>query len=60
MSKARELANLRGTPTDGNILLASTAGDALASGGTNNFFAGTNTGGAATTGDDNVAIGNST
>mgnify|MGYP001308874462 CR=1 FL=1 len=28
MSKARELANLRGTPTDNNILLQSTAGDA--------------------------------
>ena len=58
MSKARELANLRGTPTDHNILLQSTAGDALtAGGGTHNIAAGLNALGAATTGDDNVAIG---
>ena len=49
MSKARELANLRGTPTDHNILLQSTAGDALTAGsGTYNFFAGLNAGGKAT------------
>ena len=51
MSKARELANLRGTPTDHNILLQSTAGDALtAGGGTHNIAAGLNALGAATTG----------
>ena len=58
MSKARELANLRGTPTDHNILLQSTAGDAITAGsGTFNFFAGSNAGGAVTTGDNNIAIG---
>ena len=41
MSKAREVANLRGTPTDHNILLQSTAGDAITAGnGTYNFAAG--------------------
>ena len=46
MSKARELANLRGTPTDGNILLSSLAGDAITAGSGNcNFFAGLNAGG---------------
>ena len=49
MSKARELANLRGTPTDNNILLQSTAGDAITGGsGTHNFFAGANAGGKTT------------
>ena len=58
MSKARELANLRGTPTDNNILLQSTAGDAITGGsGTHNIALGLNAFGAATTGDDNVAIG---
>ena len=58
MSKARELANLRGTPTDSNILLQSTAGDAITGGsGTCNIAMGLNALGAATTGDDNVAIG---
>jgi len=58
MSKARELANLRGTPTDSNILLQSTAGDAITAGsGTCNIAMGLNAFGAATTGDDNIAIG---
>ena len=57
MSKARELANLMGTPTVGNILLNSTAGDALDGTGVCNFAAGLNALGAATSGDDNVAIG---
>ena len=57
MSAAREIANLRSIPTNGNILLDYTAGDALTSGGTCNIAAGLNALGAATTGDDNVAIG---
>ena len=57
MSVARELANLVGTPTNGNILLQSTAGDALDGTGTCNIAAGLNALGAATSGDDNIAIG---
>ena len=58
MSVARELANLRGTPTDSNILLQSTAGDAITAGsGTCNIAVGLNAFGAGTTGDDNIAIG---
>ena len=58
MSKARELANLRGTPTDNNVLLHSLAGDAITAGsGTYNVAVGANAFGAGTTGDDNIAIG---
>ena len=57
MSSAREIANLRSIPTNGNILLDYTAGDALESGGTCNIAAGLNALGAATTGDDNVRVG---
>ena len=57
MSQARELANLRSIPTNGNILFDYTAGDALTSGGTCNIAAGLNALGASTTGDDNIAIG---
>ena len=57
MSSAREIANLRSIPTNGNILLDFTAGDALESGGTCNIAAGLNALGAATTGDDNIALG---
>ena len=57
MSAAREIANLRSIPTNGNILLDYTAGDALESGGTCNIAAGLNALGAATTGDDNIALG---
>ena len=59
MSQARELANLRSIPTNGNVLLDSTAGDGLQAGGTCNIAAGLNALGAATTGDDNIAIGKS-
>ena len=57
MSAAREIANLRSIPTNGNILLDYTAGDALDGTGTCNIAAGLNALGAATSGDDNVAIG---
>ena len=58
MSKARELANLRGTPTDSNILLQSTAGDALTAGsGKCNIAMGINALGATTIGVCNIAIG---
>ena len=56
MSKARELANLRGTPTQNNILLQSTAGNAITT-GTYNLAAGSNAFGAATIGLRNIAFG---
>ena len=55
MSAAREIANLRSIPTNGNILLDYTAGDALDGTGTCNIAAGLNALGAATSGDDNIA-----
>ena len=57
MSAAREIANLRSIPTNGNILLDYTAGDALDGTGTCNIAAGLNALGAATSGDDNIALG---
>ena len=57
MSAAREIANLRSIPTNGNILLDYTAGDALDGTGTCNIAAGLNALGAITSGDDNIALG---
>ena len=60
MSTARLIANMAGSGiscTGANILLDTSAGDALEAGGTCNIAAGLNALGAATTGDDNIALG---